>query len=215
MLQDAQSQGTQRGTPTVEAPDGCGVGAALRAERRSRHDGSTPAARRETRRGGLPTTEGSEPSHQPAAQPDATSPAGRRAAVAAAAEASVETLFAGELLTTLYDYNDVLIRAVPPEGHSFSEVAFDERPVYLQLNGKPSLPQLMNPENRLWLYGNLGTWNSFHLGPSCEPNGGNRSDLDTSKLYASNGEAMREVRLVRARPATGTPDGGSELVQHL
>ena len=125
-------------------------------------------------------------------------------------EADVDTVWAGELLVKLYPYNDVQIKATPPDGHSFHPSAFAAERLFLQLDGQPAdVRALLTPKHRLWQHASFGAWAAFHMGEQLSESLFGRPKLSTEALYGSQGEARRSLRIVRLRAAATTLAGAA------
>ena len=134
-------------------------------------------------------------------------------------EADVLTLFSGELTVSLYPYNDLLIRARAPHGQSFTASGINSAPTFLQINGKPSLNELLGRASgqgivrRVWVYGGSSWWTYLHIGDELKPNQPDRPALATVDLYDEQPtEAVRTVRLLRPRIDSVAIAAGSGLV---
>ena len=127
-------------------------------------------------------------------------------------EADVFTLFSGKLTVSLYPYNDLLIRARAPHGQSLTASGVNGAPTFLQINGKPSLTELLghacgqrSVDMRLWVYGGSSWWTYLHIGDELKPNQPDRLALATADVYGEEPtEAVRDVRLLRPRALTAT-----------
>ena len=137
-------------------------------------------------------------------------------------EADVVTLFSGELTVSLYPYNDLLIRARAPHGQSLTASGVNGAPTFLQINGKPSLNELLghacgqrSVDMRVWVYGGSSWWTYLHIGDELKPYQPDRLALATADVYGEEPtEAVRAVRLLRPRAlaATVAAEAGSRLV---
>lgn len=85
-------------------------------------------------------------------------------------------------------------------------------PLWLQLDGRPSLEMLLRPEHRFWLYGAAGeAYTACHLGGDApQPATEKRAELSTEALYEAPAgtEVVRSVRVLALAP-------GAELVPRL
>ena len=71
-----------------------------------------------------------------------------------------------------------------------------------QVNGKPSLAELLRPERRIHLYGASPYWSYLHLGEARAQERAARPPLGSAAFYTEpEGEALRFVRLLRLNPS--------------
>ena len=78
----------------------------------------------------------------------------------------IEVVLEASVSSVLYAYNDVLLRCVEPGGRRLIDPMrlSHEAELYMQVNGKPALAELLRPERRIHLYGASPYWSYLHLG---------------------------------------------------
>ena len=104
----------------------------------------------------------------------------------------------------LYAYNDVLLRCAGSGGRRLIDPRHLslEAELYMQVNGKPTLPELLRPERRIHLYGASPYWSYLHLGEARAQERAARPPLGSAAFYTEpEGEALRFVRLLRLNPS--------------
>ena len=134
----------------------------------------------------------------------------------------MEVLYVGRLSVATYGWNDLLLRVRDADGAPLSGVPWTRvvasattRPLFLQLDAQPTdLAVLLQPQHRLWMYGDAGTaYAAFHLGgerPQLRL--ADRPELSTLDFFRPpsaaagpaeecQGESMRTVRILAPRSA--------------
>ena len=71
-------------------------------------------------------------------------------------------------------------------------------PLYLQLNGKPTLRQLVDERRGMWFHDVAGAYSCFHVGEALRRDASERPELAIDELYDEPcGERLRHVRVCR------------------
>ena len=150
-------------------------------------------------------------------------------------EADVETVVASHELVAVLRTNEVRVRVGDGGGSgrplgtggSLRHVrprAFEEEALYLQINGRPSLPELVRPEHRLWMTScakrheeptsnELHEYACFHLASSLEQAAGRKAPLNLQLFYRlalpghvmASSEARCRIRILRLKKPMKRP----------
>ena len=116
----------------------------------------------------------------------------------------IEVVLEASVSSVLYAYNDVLLRCVEPGGRRLIDPKrlSHEAELYMQVNGKPALAELLRPERRIHLYGASPYWSYLHLGEARAQERAARPQLSSAAFYTElEGEALHFIRFLRLKPS--------------